>query len=214
MEKIIHQVWIGPYEKPTKIKEYMDSIRISNPQYTYMEWNDTNIPNMPKHIKDAYDLHFKNKCFSFATNVLKIFLLKEYGGLYVDSDVEQLEPIQNLDFSENDCYIYTENSDIFSYLTYFIGSKKDSPLFTFLYDSIDIYRSVFCHNSWYCAKTKEFLDIGNTATQNVLEEKCKDANISFSKVANLNSYFIHKKLNSWSRINMLNFQRGMQNYLK
>ena len=76
--KIIHQIWIGP-EMPEFILKAMDSVRDQNPDFEYKRWNGD--------ILKKYDVN-PEECttFAFLVNRLRLKLLHEYGGLYIDAD--------------------------------------------------------------------------------------------------------------------------------
>lgn len=50
-----------------------------------MEWNETNFDiNSIPYVKEAYD---KNK-FAFVSDVVRLYALQVYGGVYLDTDME------------------------------------------------------------------------------------------------------------------------------
>lgn len=83
--KIIHYCWFGGKPIPDKLKRYMASWKKQLPDYQVMEWNENNF-DVYSHpfVKEAYE---KRK-FAFVSDYVRIFALYNYGGIYLDTDVE------------------------------------------------------------------------------------------------------------------------------
>lgn len=64
-------------------KEYL-------PEYEYMLWNeDTFDVNSNKFVKEAYH----QKKYAFVTDYVRLYALYHFGGIYMDTDVEVLRPL-------------------------------------------------------------------------------------------------------------------------
>ena len=91
--KTIHYVWLGNKAKPKKIQKCIASWHKFCPDYEIKEWNETNFDvNSHLFVKEAYEAHN----YAFASDVIRLDVLLEYGGIYVDADVEFLKPIDDL----------------------------------------------------------------------------------------------------------------------
>ncbi len=103
--KIIHQMWLdkkvldneGPPESRSVYLSYMNKWKELHPEYTYMFWNrkrvDSLLEKYPRYktfYENEIEAHIE-KC-DFARYVV----LLEYGGIYVDLDVEPLKKITPL----------------------------------------------------------------------------------------------------------------------
>lgn len=117
MEKIIHYCWFGGKKKPRKFKKYLKSWKKYLPDYKVMEWNEKNFDvNMTEFSKEAY----KNKKWAFVSDVARIYALKEYGGIYFDTDIEI---IKNIDFIlDNEIWLGREDENYLA--TAMIGIKN------------------------------------------------------------------------------------------
>ena len=91
--KTIHYVWLGNKPKPKKIQKCIASWHKFCPDYEIKEWNETNF-DIESHlfVREAYEAHN----YAFASDVIRLVVLFEYGGIYVDADVEFLKPIDDL----------------------------------------------------------------------------------------------------------------------
>lgn len=134
--KIIHYCWFGKNEKPNLIKLCIDSWHQYLPEYEIVEWNEDNFDvNQYKFTKTAYE----QRKWAFVSDVARLTALIEFGGFYLDTDVEVLK--------EDPISEYCQLDNVFAFETerriatgLFCGCEKDSPLFSkFLkaYENID-----------------------------------------------------------------------------
>lgn len=88
--KIIHYCWFGNNEKPTHIKRCIQSWRLYMPDYKIIEWNEKNYDC----YKNEYMLNaYQQKKWAFVTDYVRFDVLYNYGGIYLDTDVELLQSI-------------------------------------------------------------------------------------------------------------------------
>lgn len=83
--KIIHYCWFGNNPKTHLINHCIESWKKYLPDYEIIEWNETNF-NLSENefVKSAY----YNKKWAFVSDYVRAFVLYKYGGIYLDSDVE------------------------------------------------------------------------------------------------------------------------------
>lgn len=84
--KIIHYVWLGHGEQSETIRKCIQSWHEILPEYEIKCWDETNfdIDNAPSFVKEAYE----NKYWAFASDYVRLWVLNQYGGIYLDTDVE------------------------------------------------------------------------------------------------------------------------------
>lgn len=90
--KIIHYCWFGGGVKNQKILKCMASWKQILPEYKFMEWNETNIDMDSPYLKAT----FQAKKWSKLSNIVRLQVLLQYGGVYLDTDVEVLKPFDDL----------------------------------------------------------------------------------------------------------------------
>lgn len=96
--KIIHYCWFGKKEFPKLVHNCIESWKKYLPDYEIMFWNESNFDiNMLDYTKEAYD----NKKFAFVSDVCRVYVLKVYGGVYLDSDVEMIKPLNSTMLEHN-----------------------------------------------------------------------------------------------------------------
>ncbi len=117
--KVIHYCWFGRGEKNESIQKCIEGWRKKLPDYEIKEWNEENFDiNINNYVQEAYD---KGK-YAFVSDYVRLFALYNYGGIYLDTDVEVLK---NFDKMLNlNAFIGFEDRELLSTAT--IGSKKNN----------------------------------------------------------------------------------------
>ena len=104
--KVIHFCWFGGAEYPDLIKNCMASWEKYLPEYEIVKWSEENFDvNCNQYVKEAYE----NKKWAFITDYVRLYALYNYGGVYLDSDVEVLKPID--EFLDNEAFSGFESRD-------------------------------------------------------------------------------------------------------
>ena len=104
--KIIHYCWLSNDPMPKKIKDYINSWKKNLPDYDFICWNfDKFNKNSSLWVQQAFD----NKKYAFAADYIRLYALYNYGGIYLDTDVEVLKPFD--DFLNLKTMICFENSE-------------------------------------------------------------------------------------------------------
>lgn len=90
--KIIHQLWIGPKEPPTK---HMDTWKHMNPDFEYIRWNEAELikRNLKlqcvERINEMIEINGK-------ADIIRWEILYEYGGVFLDADSICVEKIDDV----------------------------------------------------------------------------------------------------------------------
>ncbi|WP_313581020.1 glycosyltransferase [Chishuiella sp.] len=115
--KIIHYCWFGGKDKPSSFEYCLATWRKYLPDYEIKEWNETNfnISESIEFVKEAYN----QKKWAFVSDYVRIYALLNNGGIYMDTDVE----VKN-------------NLDEFLIHNFFIGLEKEGFVSTALIGSI------------------------------------------------------------------------------
>jgi mannosyltransferase OCH1-like enzyme len=105
MEKIIHQIWIGPYELSDKEKIWTNNIKESHPDFEYIFWNNHNFPKLPDELEEIKDQYQQNQEWVKIADMVRYYVIYKYGGLYIDADYELLKPIHDLEIDRCDGFL-------------------------------------------------------------------------------------------------------------
>jgi mannosyltransferase OCH1-like enzyme len=130
--KIIHYCWFGGNKLSEDVKRYIDSWHRFCPDYLIIEWNEKNfdMSGIP-YVKEAYD----QKKWAFVSDYVRLYALKNYGGIYLDTDVEIIKSLDQ--FLQNKAFIGAESK--YSVCTAVIGAEKNAKFIDellHLYDNI------------------------------------------------------------------------------
>ncbi len=91
--KIIHYCWFGGNPLPTLAAKCINSWQKYFPDYEMKEWNESNFDvNMIPYTRDAYQA----KKYAFVSDYARFWILYHYGGIYFDTDVEVIRPMNDL----------------------------------------------------------------------------------------------------------------------
>lgn len=105
MQKTLHYVWLGRGAKGANFQACLDSWKKFCPDYKIVEWNEDNFNfSNCKYAQQAY----AQKKYAFVSDYIRLCVLYEYGGVYVDTDVEFVKNID--EFLDNQTTIGFENA--------------------------------------------------------------------------------------------------------
>lgn len=91
--KIIHYCWFGRNPLPESAQKCIASWRKFLPDYEIKEWNEDNFDvNMVPYTAEAYSA----KKYAFVSDYARFWILYRYGGLYFDTDVEVIKPMEDI----------------------------------------------------------------------------------------------------------------------
>jgi mannosyltransferase OCH1-like enzyme len=105
--KIIHQIWLGS-PVPKRYISFMESWKRKNPDWRYILWTDKEARSFPMVNRQLFE---RTSNLGSKSDILRYEILKQYGGLYIDTDFECLKSF-----------------DDFLYLKFFTGLSYDKNL--------------------------------------------------------------------------------------
>ncbi len=118
--KIIHYVWLGSNKKPDFFYRCLESWKKFCPDYEIKEWNEKNFDfSVSPYATEAYNM----KKYGFVPDYIRAKLLNEYGGFYLDTDVELTKSLDDL--LDNQFVISFENGAYCE--TAVLGSVPNHP---------------------------------------------------------------------------------------
>ena len=220
--KKIHYCWFGRGKKSELIEKCMATWKKVLPEYEVKEWNEDNFDlSSVQYVREAY----KERKWAFVTDYVRLYALYHEGGIYMDTDVEVLKPIDR--FLSLPAFSGYQDAD--QCLTGIMGSEKGGE---WVKDMLDDYigRSFYRKNgeinettnveyTTYLMRTKKGMKIDG-------KEESLEGYVTFfpvdyfcpklctKGVVNLteNSYTIHHFSGSWLGRRRL-FVRILKRYL-
>ena len=91
--KVIHYCWFGRNPLPELAQKCIASWRKYLPDYEIKEWNEDNFDvNIIPYTAEAY----AQKKYAFVSDYARFWILYRYGGIYFDTDVEVIRPLDDI----------------------------------------------------------------------------------------------------------------------
>ena len=88
--KVIHYCWFGNKKLPDRVKKNIDSWKKYCPDFKIIEWNEKNFDiKGNSFVAQAY----KDKAWAFVSDYFRVKIIEEYGGIYLDTDMELFSSI-------------------------------------------------------------------------------------------------------------------------
>ena len=136
--KTIHYCWFGRNPKPKLAEKCIKSWRKKCPDYQIIEWNEDNfdISACPLYVRQEYEA----KLWAFVSDYTRLKVVYDYGGIYLDTDVELRKNLDPL-LEYNAYFGFDDERKIATGLGF--GAEKHHPLLRELmcdYDDISLIR--------------------------------------------------------------------------
>lgn len=132
--KIIHYCWFGGEELPSEYREYITEWQTLHPAWEIIRWDEYNAP---------LDFDYLNKAlaggfYSNMSNFMRLYSLKEFGGIYLDTDVKLIHSLERL--LNDKCFFGFEdgggNTDSFWVNNAICGAEKGHEFIKSCFDGL------------------------------------------------------------------------------
>lgn len=91
--KVIHYCWFGRNPLPERYQAWMESWKKYCPDYEIVEWNED---NYDVHVNSYMEEAYEAKKWGFVSDYARLDILYQYGGIYLDTDVELVRSLDDL----------------------------------------------------------------------------------------------------------------------
>ena len=209
--KIIHYCWFGRGEKPEIVKKCINSWKDKLKDYEIKEWNEDSFDiNTNEFIRQAYQA----KKYAFVSDYVRVYALYNYGGIYLDTDVEVFQSFDK--YLNNDSFWGFEAGNFIATST--IGAAKGNKLIKRFLDSYE--RKSFINNDGSFNVTTNVKMVSNIFEELGVELNGKYQEINgigvvypieifspydyryYEDMRNSDTVCIHKYYKSWLPINI------------
>ena len=104
--KIIHYCWFGRNPLPKTAEKCIRSWKKYCPDYEIIRWDESNFDvNCNEYCREMYE----QEKWAFLTDYVRLRVVYENGGIYLDTDVEVIKPLDDL--LHNSAYMGLETTD-------------------------------------------------------------------------------------------------------
>jgi len=90
--KIVHYCWFGETDYSPLIIDCMQTWKVYADDFNFIKWDETNSPVNNIVVKIA----LKKEMWAFAADYVRLYALYHYGGIYLDTDMELIKPLDPL----------------------------------------------------------------------------------------------------------------------
>ena len=143
--KVLHYCWFGGAPKPKNIQNCIRSWKKYCPDYEIIEWNEQNFDvSQSLYTRQAYDA----RRWAFVADYARLKILYEQGGIYMDTDVELLRPLDDL-LAYPAFFGFQHNNEVATGLGF--GAEARSPVVKALLDDYDSLPFLLPDGSVYAA---------------------------------------------------------------
>ena len=120
--KFIHYIWLGGQPLTELAERCISSWQKYCPDYEIIRWDESNFDiNINKYCQEAYQL----KKWAFSSDYIRLWVLVNMGGFYLDTDVEIIRSLDN-ELVDRKCLFGFESHDRIS--TAFMACEPNYPL--------------------------------------------------------------------------------------
>lgn len=160
--KIIHYCWFGGTSLSETALKCIESWRKCCPDYEIKQWDEKNYDvNKYRYTKEAYE----QKRYAFVTDVARLDIIYQEGGIYLDTDVELLKSLNDL--LHYDAYMGMETIGRVNTGEGFGAMKKNAVIKA----NLDCYRQIKFDGTTTCVTfTTEVLRKIGLQRRNVIQE--------------------------------------------
>lgn len=128
--KKIHYCWFGGNPLPEMAQRCIASWKTHCPDYEIIEWNESNFDlDCCAYVREAYEA----KKWAFVSDVARLYALVTQGGIYMDTDVEVLKPLDGF----LDCEAFSGFEAVDRIPTGLMACEAGQPLFAELLREYD-----------------------------------------------------------------------------
>ena len=159
--KIIHYCWFGGKPKGKLVDECLDSWKKILPDFEINEWNESNYSS---------DSFFFNECiakskYAFASDYARFDILYKLGGIYMDTDMLVLKPLNNL--LNTDCFFGFETENNIS--CGIIGSMEEDSFISIILKELNSVISGTYFNNYTIVQVvnKLYRNLNNWDSENI-----------------------------------------------
>lgn len=90
--KVIHYCWFGKNKMPKSARKCIESWKKYCPDYEIVCWNEENFDfSQNQYAREAYEAGK----WAFVSDYVRLKVVYDYGGIYMDTDVELIKPIDS-----------------------------------------------------------------------------------------------------------------------
>ncbi len=104
--RILHYCWFGGAGYSPLVRDCIETWADHLEDYRYIKWDESNSPLEAKYVSQA----IRDKKWAFASDYVRLHALFEFGGVYLDTDMELISGFDSL-LEKDELFIGYESSE-------------------------------------------------------------------------------------------------------
>ena len=152
--KLIHAVWFGEKPIPADQLKYIESWKKKLPDYQIKIWRDKDLEGLGNNVEFVKFCKEKKK-YGFIADWYRLYLVHEYGGIYLDTDVKVYKSFNDILTSRFFLSFIVDSSLQIAVFGAEKGNSVVSDMLSFLERDFAESKTLRVSNEWV---TKYFLD--------------------------------------------------------
>lgn len=122
--KIIHYCWFGNKPMPASCRKMIDTWAEQLPDYEIMRWDERSFDiGISMYVQAAY----QSGKYAFVSDYARLYALKQYGGIYLDTDIEVIRSFEDLLEGQEAVFGFESGKKV---MTAFLAARPEHPIIT------------------------------------------------------------------------------------
>lgn len=164
--KQLHQIWIGPDQRPdhliqTWTKRHQD--------WPHLVWDESMLDkaiDWSPGARNVYEQYMQDNRYCGAANIARIMILHQYGGVYVDADMQCRHSLEGAWFMDHTNWISQSPHDSDRFQNAAMGAVQGSALMSMIAFDLSMVSAQDrpIHPSWQCTGAVQIKKVYDSLT--------------------------------------------------
>jgi hypothetical protein len=192
---------------PKRETAFVERMRTVNASWEHTLWTSDNLPSMPDHIGERFHWRMQQHDFAFAVDILRVYVVWAFGGVYLDVDTETKEGFEGMHIEDHDGVFRHHQEVDKSFSNDFLGFTKGHAVGSHLLELIQAPHYDYGPH-WLGFNVKRYLGLSVEAPHADVRSKLAEQNMLYVPSAQEDGpdqptywykHFGNASLYSWSK---------------
>ncbi|RYD49325.1 MAG: hypothetical protein EOP85_01820 [Verrucomicrobiaceae bacterium] len=104
--RMVHQIWIGEKEFPTRLAAYSETIRKGFPNWDHKIWREQDLAELAANAVMSDPILDESFPLGMRSDIIRLEVLRQYGGVYFDTDFEVIRDDVCRLYEDHQAFVY------------------------------------------------------------------------------------------------------------